>query len=115
MIRHENEQRIIKNENMRGGNGIVTIQNFLEKEEMNGKGRLFSRISLNKCCSIGYHEHNGEAEIFTVMSGEGIFNDNGTEYPVKAGDVLVTESGSGHSIACAGDEPLELVALIIYA
>ena len=48
------------------------------------------------------------------MSGNGVFNDNGTEVPVSAGDVLVTKSGDGHGIACAGSCPLELIALILF-
>ena len=100
-------------ENMRGGNGAVCLQAFLSPEEMNGKNRLFSKITLAPGCSIGYHEHHGESEIFVVRSGKGIFNDNGTDIAVSEGDVCVTASGSGHSIACFGDETLELIALII--
>ncbi|MBQ1955835.1 MAG: cupin domain-containing protein, partial [Clostridia bacterium] len=48
-----------------------------------------------------------------VAAGKGTFNDNGTEYTVSEGDVCVTSSGFGHSIACCGDETLELIALII--
>jgi quercetin dioxygenase-like cupin family protein len=115
MIKHEDQQKSVINENMRGGTGSVILKHLLDKEEMNGKGRLFSRIALKKGCSIGYHKHEGESEIFAVVAGKGIFNDNGTEYPVSAGDVLITPSGSGHAIACDGDETLELIALILYA
>jgi len=115
MVKHADGQKTAVNENMRGGNGSVLLTHFLDKEEMNGKGRLFSRITLDKGCSIGYHEHIGESEIFAVISGGGIFNDNGTECAVEAGDVLITQSGQGHAIACAGDCPLELIALILYA
>lgn len=115
MIKHQSQQGVVEKKNMRGGNGTVILRNLVEQEELNGKGRLFSRITLDKGCSIGYHEHIGESEIFVVLSGNGLFNDNGTEYPVAAGDVLITPSGSGHSIACAGEGPLEIIALIIYA
>ena len=100
-------------ENMRGGLGTVALQAYLSPEEMNGKNRLFSKITLAPGCSIGYHEHHGESEIFVVAAGKGTFNDNGTEYTVSEGDVCVTSSGFGHSIACCGDETLELIALII--
>ncbi|MBR4942029.1 MAG: cupin domain-containing protein [Clostridia bacterium] len=113
MIKHGYELKSETRENMRGGNGAVELKAFLSAEEMNGKNRLFSRITLAQGCSIGYHEHHGESEIFVVCSGNGVFNDNGKEYPVSAGDVLVTSSGMGHSIACAGSQNLELIALIV--
>ena len=54
------------------------------------------------------------ADLFAVFYVCGVFNDNGTEVPVSAGDVLVTKSGDGHGIACAGSCPLELIALILF-
>ena len=113
MIRQAKDLKTEKRENMRGGQGEVVLSAFLSADEMNGKNRLFSRITLAPGCSIGYHEHHGESEIFVVAAGKGLFNDNGTEYTVSKGDVCITSSGSGHSIACSGDETLELVALII--
>lgn len=113
MIRQAKDLRTETRENMRGGNGEVVLSAYLSAEEMHGKNRLFSKITLAPGCSIGYHEHHGESEIFVVAAGKGIFNDNGAEYTVSKGDVCVTSSGSGHSIACCGEETLELVALII--
>ena len=113
MIKHGHELKCETKENMRGGAGEVVLRAFLSPEEMNGKNRLFSQITLAQGCSIGYHEHHGESEIFVVKSGNGVFNDNGKEYPVSAGDVCITTSGNGHALSCAGNQNLELIALII--
>lgn len=113
MIRQAASLKTETREKMRDGNGKVVLTAFLSAEEMNGKNRLFSKITLAPGCSIGYHEHHGESEIFVVKSGKGTFNDNGTEYTVSEGDVCITSSGMGHSVAAAGDETLELIALII--
>ena len=43
-----------------------------------------------------------------------VVNDNGTITQVEAGDVTFTPSGTGHGITNTGDEPLELIALILY-
>ena len=114
MVKKGHELPVQENENMRGGDGTIVLRHFLNKDEFYGKGRLFSQITVKPGCSSGYHEHHGESEIFAVISGNGLFNDNGEEMPVAAGDVLVTSSGKGHAIACVGSCPLELVALIIY-
>ncbi|PWL48798.1 MAG: cupin domain-containing protein [Clostridiales bacterium] len=114
MIKKGHTIPVQENEHMRGGDGTVILHHFLNQDEFYGKGRLFSHITVNPGCSVGYHEHHGETEIYAVLSGNGVFNDNGEEAPVTAGDVMITKGGQGHGVACAGSCPLELIALIIY-
>ena len=113
MIRKAADCSVELRERMRNGDGTVKITNFAGKEEMNDKGRLFARITLEPGCSIGYHEHHGESETSYFLSGEGVYDDNGTKRGVKAGDVTVTSDGMGHSIANAGGKDLVFMALIL--
>ena len=54
MIRRANECNVEYREHMRDGDGTVQITNFIAgPEELNEKGRLFARITLNPGCSIG--------------------------------------------------------------
>ena len=55
---------------------------------------------------------NGVGEI--ILSGTGRYNDNGTMTTVTAGDVTYTAPGEGHGIECISDEPIEMIALILY-
>ena len=48
------------------------------------------------------------------MSGHGRYNDNGTITEVGPGDVTYCAPGEGHGLACIGDEPVEMIALILY-
>jgi quercetin dioxygenase-like cupin family protein len=114
MIRRGEDQKITQNTNMRGGDGTVTITAMLNPDELYGKGRLFSRITLEPGCSIGYHVHENEMEAFYVLTGVGDYNDNGQETRIAPGDSTLTLSGEGHSVANNGDDTLELVALIVY-
>ena len=116
MIRKADEQRVIANENMRGGKGCVHITHLYEKDndEFYGKGRLFAKITLQPGESIGYHVHEDESEGFYVASGRVAFNDNGTPCEASAGDLLFTGAGEGHSVENIGDEVVELIALILY-
>jgi mannose-6-phosphate isomerase-like protein (cupin superfamily) len=98
---------------MKDGKGEVEIIHILTKEETKGKVRLFARIILKKECSIGFHVHEGEDEVFYILSGKGIVNDAGRDYNVNPGDVIVTGNGTGHSIANTEDEPLEVLAVIL--
>jgi mannose-6-phosphate isomerase-like protein (cupin superfamily) len=113
MIRRSGTYETIVRENMRGGNGSVTIESFWKEDELLSKTRLCARLSLAPGSSIGFHEHAGEEEIFIVLSGQGRVNDAGTESVVKAGDTILTGNGAGHSVEAIGDEPLKMVAMIV--
>ena len=115
MIRKAADCKKVYNEKMRGGNGTVEITNFATPEELNNKGRLFANITLRPGCSIGFHMHENESELFYVMKGEVLYNDNGTEYPASAGDVMLCPAGAGHAVANNSAEDAELCAVIVYA
>ena len=102
-------------ENMRGGNGTVELTSFATPEELNNKGRLFANITLKPGCGIGYHVHETDSELFYVMKGEALYNDNGTESIVSAGDVMLCPAGTGHAVSNNGTEDVELCAVIVYA
>jgi mannose-6-phosphate isomerase-like protein (cupin superfamily) len=112
MIIQRNAMKIEKKENLRGGEGITTFTHFVPSDtEKNA--RLLAEISLEPGASIGYHQHDNETEYFIFVSGAGLANDNGTERPVKPGDVMVTGNGASHSIKNTGSVPLVFNALIV--
>ena len=115
MIRKATDCNKEYREHMRGGNGTVEITNFATPEEMNEKGRLFANVTLKPGCSIGYHVHEKDSELFFLMKGTALYNDNGVAYTVNAGDVMICPAGSGHAISNEGEENVEICALIVYA
>ena len=115
MIRKAAECKKEYRENMRGGNGTVEITNFASPAELNDKGRLFANITLKPGCGIGFHVHEKDSELFYLMKGEALYNDNGVESLVRAGDVMLCPAGTGHAITNNGEEDVELCAVIVYA
>ena len=115
MIKKATDFKTVYHENLRGGNGTTEITNFITPEDLNDKGRLFANITLKPGCSIGYHVHENESELFYLMKGEALYNDNGVERTLSVGDVMICPAGTGHSIANNGQENLELCAVIVYA
>lgn len=114
MIRRKSDCGVELREHMRGGDGTVIITNFvLSNAELCESGRLFGRITLNPGCSIGAHPHEGESELFYILKGNGVYDDNGTMVPVSEGDVTICAPGESHGIANRSDEVLELIAVII--
>ncbi|MDR7867042.1 MAG: cupin domain-containing protein [Sporomusaceae bacterium] len=98
-----------------GGNGEVKFTRIIEKDDFQGKGRLFSITALEPGCSLGLHTHTGEMEVYYILRGQGTVNDNGAETLVGPGDVVLTKDGESHAIANTGDTTLELVALILFS
>ncbi|MEG1275429.1 MAG: cupin domain-containing protein [Ruthenibacterium sp.] len=98
---------------MKGGKGHVILQHILGERERGTGCRLYARVTLKPGCSLGYHEHHGESESYYILSGTGVYDDNGTKRSVAAGDASFTPSGKGHALACSGYADLVFIALIL--
>ena len=105
---------IKKVENMHGGEGHVIIKRLLDEKQLNGKCGLYAEVTIEPGSSLGYHEHHGESETYYILSGKGIYSDNGELRMVEAGDVTFTPDGKGHALTNSGDEDLVFMALIIF-
>lgn len=115
MIRKNAEKTSVRKSAPFNGIGEITVRSLLNgADEMYQKGRVFAHTTVYPCAAIGYHVHNGDSETYYILNGAGTYNDNGTVSTVVAGDVTFTPDGQGHSIACLGKEPLEMIALILY-
>ena len=115
MIRKAAECKKEYRENMRGGDGTVELTSFASSEELYNKGRLFANITLKPGCSIGYHVHEKDSELFYLMKGEVLYNDNGVECALSAGDVMICPAGTGHAVTNNGTVDAEICAVIVYA
>ena len=112
MIVAKKDRKIETKEKMRNGEGSVQIAYMVDTEKEKNT-RMLAEVTLNKGCSIGYHEHVNETEYYFIISGTGIVNDNGKEVTVKAGDSVITGNGASHSIKNSGSDPLVFHAVII--
>ncbi len=113
MIKKKTEQDVEKRENMRGGTGEVTIRHYLKPDEIKARTRLCAELFLPPGASIGVHDHVDEDEIYIIRKGRGLMNDGGKEFPVEAGDAILTGQGASHSIKNTGAEDLVVTAVII--
>ena len=105
---------IKKVENMHGGEGHVIIKRLLDEKQLNGKCGLYAEVTIEPGCSLGYHEHHGESETYYILSGKGIYSDNGTLRMVEAGDVTFTPGGKRHAMTNSSGESMIFMALIIF-
>ena len=103
----------VKDVCLREGKGTVNIKDLASAEDLYNHGRLFAQISVEPGHSIGLHAHEHERELFYIIKGEGVYNDNGTEVTVGVGDVCICGDCETHCVENKGTELLQMVALII--
>ena len=111
MITRKGETTLEIREKMRGGNGAAQLTAL--SAQLPGKLRLFSTIRLTPGSSIGYHVHEGEAEMFYFLEGSGRVQDDEAFFDIAAGDTMATLSGHGHAVENTGDVDLVFVAAIV--
>ncbi len=113
MLRRAEEMEKEIKEQMRGGKGSVEITHIFKQSELTGKARLVAKVTINPGFSIGLHEHVNEEEIYYIIKGKALVDDNGEKREVNPGDAVLTGGGAVHSIENTGSEVLELLAVIL--
>lgn len=97
------------------GVGAVLIEKVLD-EELGDKCGLYAKVTIPAGSVLGYHEHHGNGESYFILSGEAVYDDNGTKRTIKAGDATWTPDGSGHGVDNSqGKADLVFMALIVNA
>ena len=113
MITRYEELNKVENQNMKGGDGVVKVTHFTDKEGLYNKGRMFAKVVLEPGCSIGNHDHQNEEEIYVITKGVAEYDDNGVITTLKEGDVSFCKHGEYHKISNRSNDTVEFVALIL--
>lgn len=113
MIQRSGSMETEVREQMKGGKGKVEITHLLRQIQLKGKCRFFGSMVIKPGCSIGLHRHDNEEEIYYIISGGGLAEDNGIRQPVKPGDIILTGNGASHSIENTGSEDLIVLGVIL--
>ena len=115
MIRKAGDFSSQRMEKFKGGEGYFAIENILEGDEFDGKGRLFAKGKLEPGHSVGWHVHEGDMEVCYFLSGHGVvYEEDGRCQEVRAGDANIVLDGHGHKIVNTAEEPLVYIALVLY-
>lgn len=95
------------------GVGEINIEKILD-EELADKCGLYAKVTIPAGSILGYHEHHGNGESYFILSGEGVYDDNGQKRIVRAGESTWTPDGSGHAFDNSqGKADLVFMALIV--
>lgn len=93
-----------------GGSGKAVLSSVLSQNEIYKEVSMFSVVTLNCGDEVGYHIHKGDMEIYMVLKGCAVFNDNGTEVVLNEFDTAITYDGEGHSIRPIDGTTLQFLA-----
>lgn len=113
MIKKSNEMLKTVKPEMRGGTGQAVVTDMLNAGEYFGKARLIATITLEPGCSIGEHMHVNEEEVFYIVEGKALYNDNGSSEVLEKGDACICLAGQKHSIANNSQSDTLIILAII--
>ena len=78
------------------GKGEVILRPLLADEQKKGKVQMYAEVTIPKGASLGIHRHAGNAESYYILSGTGLYTDDGKTYEVHAGDTTYCADGHSH-------------------
>lgn len=113
MLIKNNEMRMEKRENMRGGKGAPTLRFPCGDGDLPDSCRLIAEITLPPGASIGRHAHTDDTELYYMLSGEAKADDNGMDVMLKAGDSMITGNGAYHSVENISASDCVFLAIIV--
>jgi mannose-6-phosphate isomerase-like protein (cupin superfamily) len=91
------------------GGGSTIGYSFFDK--VSDYKTAFKKRTLKPGSSIGYHLQEQD-ELFYILEGKGEMKMNGESFPVKAGDAILTRTGSSHGLT---PKDGDLTLIIVYA
>lgn len=97
-------------ENMRGGNGVITLYKVKEKPD---NLKLLMKIVIPPKASIGYHEHIDDTEVMYIVDGVATINDNDVTYNVEKDNIHICFKNNKHSVTNNTNKNLIIIACIV--
>ncbi|MEA4871330.1 MAG: cupin domain-containing protein [Synergistaceae bacterium] len=96
-----------------GGCGIGAADTFpVTIPDENGAFIMSTRLELDPGASVGYHKHTGTEEVYFIMTGKGLYTEEGEKCTALPGDVFLCREGCSHGILNTGEVKLVLCAAI---
>lgn len=112
MIKKKEQLKITAESNKEGKEKLF-LSDLSDFEGKSEGLEMFSLAELLPGEEVEFHIHTGESESYYIISGRGLYDDNGKKTEILPGTVTFTPSGSGHGIKNTGSERLTFIALIL--
>jgi mannose-6-phosphate isomerase-like protein (cupin superfamily) len=104
----------------RGGKGLTTFYTCLSpdyprvEESVTPDDHItwVGMVEVAPGASIKEHVHDRDEEVYIVVSGQGVYSEDGQETPVGERDVLILRRNHSHGMRSTGDAPLVFYAIV---
>lgn len=105
---------VLKPEVIHGGVGECMHSTVFSESEFDTPVRFMNYTVLPPKTTFGMHKHGDDNEVYIVLSGEGIYTQDGEAAEVRKGSVMINGVNSSHGIENTGDCNMELLVLEVY-
>lgn len=99
-------------EGVRDGNGTVYAHKLLDLYPGSAI-KSVGLVRLEPGGAIGPHSHHGEEDFYYCISGSGIVEDNGVDYPFTPGTLQITRDGETQAIRNNGETELVFIGALV--
>lgn len=104
-----------KPEAIHGGEGLCPHATVFSGSEIDAPVQFINYTILPPGASFGMHTHGNDNEFYVVLSGQGLYQQDGQERPVEKGDIIMNAPFAAHGIRNTGSADLELLVLEVMA
>lgn len=96
-------------ESVHEGYGLCKNARVFSNEEIPSSVRFIYYTVVPPMASFGIHKHGNDNEFYIVIEGTGVYIENGVEYPVRQGDIMMNAAFAEHGISNTGKTDLRLL------
>ena len=102
----------MKEESDTSGFGNFTVKTLLQRENLYPNAKKVALVKIMSGNAVDFHIHTGDMDAYIIVSGRGIYSDNGLEKEISEGDVCIAFDGEGHAIRPLEGETLQFIAIM---
>lgn len=97
------------------GKGLCRHSTVFAEEEMDAPVRFINYTVIPPAASFGDHKHGNDNEFYVILSGEGVYRQDGEETRVKKGDIIMNAPFGTHGIENTGEVDMEVLVFEVVA
>ena len=113
MIRNFTKAKMHFKGSSHGGLGDSEWYDVWNKGDFISNVDFFCRGIIPPGCSVGYHKHGNDEEMYIVLNGQGTMTLDGKEFSVSKGDMILNPPGGEHGLVNDSDNDIEVLIIQI--
>lgn len=91
------------------GKGMCRHATVFSGSEIEAPVQFINYTVIPPEASFGLHRHQKNNEFYVILSGEGVYQEDGTETAVKKGDIIMNAPFGTHGIMNTGEADMEVL------